>query len=419
MGNKIIRGSSLFDPVKGRNRKRRLSSHWKMKEKKLVASVRPLASEKPIGKKGRGIFMKQDQSSSHPQWAHSSLTKSEGSVEEKIIVVDCIESAVSQDGGLYGRYYVGSFRRGEGVTIAAVLRRAMLSELPGIAIVAVDIEGIKHEYCTMRGVRESMLDITCNLKEVVLAGRLASSEPVVVGFLDVTGPGIVRGGSIKLPPGLRCINPEHYIATLTQYGTLQMQVFISTGKSFLLHTSARNKQLQKYNLLPVDANFMPIKKVNFLLRPDHRQRILQEQLILEIWSNGSIHPLEGVRRAAKSVNRLFAPFETTRLKPNLLFFEFPPFSYSEQEEAYQPTPIPFTFRRRRKISMARLIDVGNLALSIKAYTYLKQNNINSLEQLVSMTPDLLRAVPTEIALEVEAHLFRLMVQSALSEGRSA
>ena len=419
MGNKIIRGSSLFDPVKGRNRKRRLSSHWKMKEKKLVASVSPLASAKAVEKKRRGIFMKQDQSSSHPQWAHSSLTKSEGSVEEKIIVVDCIESAVSQDGGLYGRYYVGSFRRGEGVTIAAVLRRAMLSELPGIAIVAVDIEGVKHEYCTMRGVRESMLDITCNLKEVVLAGRLSSSEPVVVGFLDVTGPGIVRGGSIKLPPGLRCINPEHYIATLTQYGTLQMQVFISTGKSFLLHTSARNKQLQKYNLLPVDANFMPIKKVNFLLRPDHRQRILQEQLILEIWSNGSIHPLEGVRRAAKSVNRLFAPFETTRLKPNLLFFEFPPFSYSKQEEAYQPAPIPFTFRRRRKISMARLVDVGNLALSIKAYTYLKQNNINSLEQLVSMTPDLLRAVPTEIALEVEAHLFRLMVQSALSQGRSA
>ena len=418
MGNKIIRGSSLLDPVKGRNRKRRLSSYWKMKEKKLVASVSPLASAKPAGKKRGGIFMKQDQSSSHPQSSHSSPTKSEGSVEEKIIVVDCIESAVSQDGGLYGRYYVGSFRRGEGVTIAAVLRRAMLSELPGIAIVAVDIEGVKHEYCTMGGVRESMLDITCNLKEVVLAGRLSSSEPVVVGFLDMTGPGIVRGGSIKLPPGLRCVNPEHYIATLTQYGTLQMQVFISTGKSFLLHTSARNKQLQRYDLLPVDANFMPIKKVNFLLRPDHRQRILQEQLILEIWSNGSIHPLEGVRRAAKSVNRLFAPFENTRLKPDLLFFEFPPFSYSEQEEPYQSTPIPFTFRRRRKISMACLVDVGNLALSIKAYTYLKQNNINSLEQLVSMTPDLLRAVPTEIALEVEAHLFRLIFQSALSEGRS-
>ena len=413
MGNKIIR-----------DRKRRLSSFWKMKEKKLVASVSPLVNGKKRGSslfdevKGRGgIFTKRDQSSSHQQSAHFSPTKSEGSVEEKIILVDCIESAVFQDGGLYGRYYVGSFRRGEGVTIAAVLRRAMLSELPGIAIVAVDIEGVKHEYCTMRGVRESMLDITCNLKEVVLAGRLSSSEPIVVGFLDVTGPCIVRGGSIKLPPGLRCVNPEHYIATLTQYGTLQMQVFISTGKSFLLHTSARNKQLQRYDLLPIDANFMPIKKVNFLLRPDHRQQILQEQLILEIWSNGSIHPLEGVRRAAKSVNRLFAPFENTRLKPDLLFFEFP--SFSEQEEAYQPTPIPFTFRRRRKMSMACLIDVGNLALSIKAYTYLKQNNINSLEQLVSLTSDLLRVIPKEIALEVEAHLFRLMVQSALSEGRSA
>ena len=414
-----MKGSSLFDevvPSRRRPGKRRFSSFWKTKEKKLVASVSPLAK----GKKRAGIVTKlasQDQSSSQHQWAHFSPTRLEGSGEEKRIIVECIESAVFQDGGLYGRYHVGSFRRGEGVTIASVLRRAMLSELPGIAIVAVDIEGVKHEYCTMRGVRESMLDITCNLKEVVLAGRLSSSEPVVIGFLDVSGPGIVRGGSIKLPPGLRCVNPEHYIATLTQYGTLQMQVFISTGKSFLLHTSARNQQLQRYDLLPVDATFMPIKKVNFLLRPNHRQRILQEQLILEIWSNGSIHPLEGVRRAAKSVNRLFAPFETTRLKPELLFFEFP--AFLDPEEEYLPTSTPFTFRRRRKISMASLIDIGNLALSIKAYTYLKQNNINSLDQLVAMTPDWLRVVPKEIALEVEAHLFRLMVQSALSPRRSA
>ena len=326
----------------------------------------------------------------------------------------CLESRIQRDGSIYGRYEVGSFTRGEGVTIATVLRRALLSELPGIAMTGVKIEGAKHEYCTMRGVRDSVLDITCNLKEVVLAGRLVSSQ-TVLGHLNLQGPMIVRGRDIKLPPGLRCVNPEQYIATLTHDGILRMKIVISTGKNYLLHTSERNKKLNSCGFLPIDANFMPIKKVNFLLSPDQRWTVLQEQLLLEIWSNGSIDHLAAIRLAARSVTRLFAPFEKIQLKKDPIFLELPPFEKMQLKK--DPSQLDLQFPRDSEKSreilfdsseVIDLINAGNFELSVKTNTYLRRNNIQTIGQLVSMSSDLRRMIPKNISLEIEAHLSQLI-----------
>ena len=326
----------------------------------------------------------------------------------------CLESRIHRDGGIYGRYEVGSFTLGEGVTIATVLRRALLSELSGIAMIGVKIEGVKHEYCTMRGVRDSVLDITCNLKEVVLAGRLVASQ-TVLGHLDLQGPMIVRGRDIKLPPGLRCVNPEQYIATLTHDGTLQMKIVISAGKNYLLHTSLRNKKWSSRGFLPIDANFMPIKKVNFLLSPDHRWTVLQEQLLLEIWSNGSIDHLEAIRLASRSVTRLFAPFEKIRLKKDPVFLELPPFEKMQlkKDPPHRDLPPPWDSHEGHGVvfdtsDVVALINVGNFELSVKTNTYLRRNNIETIKQLVSMRSDLRRVIPKDISLEIEAHLSRLI-----------
>lgn len=339
-----------------------------------------------------------------------------------MITMTCLESRIQRDGGIYGRYEVASFKRGEGVTIATVLRRALLSELPGIAMTGVDIEGVKHEYCTMRGVHESVLDIICNLKEVVLAGRLVDSKPVM-GHLHLKGPTTVRGGNIKLPHGLRCVNPEQYIATLTHDGTLTMDVMISAGKNYFLHTSARNKELahlpspamtrafgkRERHYLAIDATFMPIKRVNFLLRPDHSGTVLQEQLILEIWSNGSIDHLEAIRLAAKSVNRIFAPFEKAELRNNPIYIDLPLF----EKRGMKKKPFfnvdffpwdPFS----HYINAGGLTDVANFEFSVKTNTFLQRNKIHSIKQLTSITSDLRRVVPRDISLEIEAHLYRLI-----------
>jgi DNA-directed RNA polymerase alpha subunit len=341
-------------------------------------------------------------------------------------MVLCLELRVERDGSIYGRYRVGSFKRGYGVSIAATLRRAMLSELPGIALTAVDIKGVAHEYCTMRGVRESVLDITCNLKEVVLSGHLPPRQgawegsQAVFGHLSMQGPTTVRGRDLKLPAGLRCVNPEQYIATLAHDGVLRMRVLISTGKNYILHTSARNKALQTRRLLPIDANFMPIRKVNFILTPNQSKTSLEEELMLEIWSNGSIEPFEGVRRAATSLIHFFAPFQ--RIRPN-------------GSQFYRPFPLPLPsvnlmgeggrsrppmWRASSKLSsgmaeeagrnslirLEQLIEIGNFDLSLKTYTYLKRRGIGSLLELVSLNSEMRRVMPKEIVVDLEAHLCR-------------
>ena len=336
-------------------------------------------------------------------------------------MVLCLELRVERDGTIYGRYRLGSFKRGYGVSIAATLRRAMLSELPGIALTAVDIEGVAHEYCTMRGVRESVLDITCNLKEVVLAGHLPSkqeSEPsqAIFGHLSVQGPATVRGRDLKLPGGLRCVNPEQYIATLAHDGVLRMRVLISAGKNYILHTSARNKTLQTHRLLPIDANFMPIRKVNFILTPNQGGTSLEEELMLEIWSNGSIDPFEGIRRAATSLIHLFAPFQRIRPTGSQFYRPFPLPSPSEGRGRSRPpawkgfssssSGMAEKAGRNDLIGLEQLIEVGNFDFSLKTYTYLKRRGIGSLLQLVSINSEMRRVMPKEIVVDLEAHLCR-------------
>ena len=139
------------------------------------------------------------------------------------IAVSCIESRVEADGCLYGLFFIGPFSDGHGVTIGNGLRRWLLGQVGGIAIASAVIEGVEHEFCSMRGVTESVLDILFNLQGVVLSGELLpSSTPFA--FLQARGPGLVCAGEIRLPPGLRIVNPARKIATLSSDGVLRMRL---------------------------------------------------------------------------------------------------------------------------------------------------------------------------------------------------
>ena len=350
-------------------------------------------------------------------------------MKQKEGVLKCLTCQPAQDGGLYGRYIVGSFIPGKGVTIASMLRRGMLSELPGIAFFGVRIEGVKHEYCTMRGVRESVLDITCNLKEVVLTGRLPRRDPsqFVFGHINLRGPATVRAGDIKLPPSLRCVNPEQYIATLAQDGRLTLKAAIGGGRNYSLHTSARNKTLVEQDLLPIDANFMPFRKVNFLLRPDHRGEALTEQLYLEIWSNGSLDHMEGIRRAAKSMVNLFLRYQEgmtlESMRGNLFLQRLvnPPPLEGERETWWRrekPSP-PRSLQLKRdqfKIETRPEDDLRCFDLSIKTLIYLKRNNIETVKQLLSTLRLGILVPPKDILAEIEAFLFEPIGQWTISRG---
>jgi DNA-directed RNA polymerase alpha subunit len=163
-------------------------------------------------------------------------------------IISCLESRVETGGNLYGKFFIGPFRLGQGTTIATALRRSLLSELSGLAIVAVEVRGAEHEYSALPGVRESVLDIILNLKQVTLTGILKSERPCI-GFLQFSGPGEAKASHIKFPAGIAPVHGNHHIATLSYDATLCLKLFIIEGKDSLIHNPSTIQNLEKLSFI--------------------------------------------------------------------------------------------------------------------------------------------------------------------------
>lgn len=167
------------------------------------------------------------------------------------IFISCKESRIESNRSFYGCFYLGPFDSGQSLTVANALRRTLISECPGLGIVSVTIENVTHEYSTIPGMRESVLDLLLNIKEIVLKKRNkayslykknsmiydqigTSYLKPVSGFLKVKGPGVIRAKDLKLPPFLECVDPQQYIATLADDGLLCMKFIIMEGKGYLI-----------------------------------------------------------------------------------------------------------------------------------------------------------------------------------------
>jgi hypothetical protein len=143
----------------------------------------------------------------------------------------CIKSRIEPPRSLYGCFEFGPFVLGQGITVANSLRRELLSELPGLAITEVEIENISHEYSTIDGVRESVLEILLNIKELVFSTDSTDRYPKK-GSLQFHGPGTVKAGDLRLPIGIHCVDPNQSIATVSSHGTLNINFLICHGKGF-------------------------------------------------------------------------------------------------------------------------------------------------------------------------------------------
>jgi DNA-directed RNA polymerase subunit alpha len=215
----------------------------------------------------------------------------------------------------YGSFYLGPFSESYALTVANALRRTLLSDISGIAITSVRIEGALHEYSSLTGVRETVLDILLNLKEIVLKNQ--SKNPLLktqIGYLQVRGPGIVRASDLKLPPLLQCIDPEQYIATLSENGKLNLTFTIAEGKNFIFQKNPSTfstvntfNQVATQDWLAIDAVFTPIKKVNYTVQALGSESLQKTNqiILLEIWTNGSLDPKEAVSKALNTLRFLF------------------------------------------------------------------------------------------------------------------
>ena len=533
------------------------------------------------------------------------------------LLLSCIESRVEKNRSFYGRFQLGPFDLGQGLTVATALRRTLLSELSGLAITAVAIQGASHEYSTLCGVRESVLDILLNLKQIVFSvvdpefendsfsesdkgsqpsSIFESKENLInkqilpesqIGFLKVCGPGIVKARDIKLSPSIHCVDPDQYIATLASNGILEIRFIISNGKNYIIQTKApselssplfqqqfsnsslnlvdpsgvnqrvsstdlstlqkpqsnflsknllkktknfiknelpakdqitnpvnskteaqntnflrftesesfitsnasdsendssfkstaktpltgnvsgtnmngqalnsnrviqsgspeqnslrripllseaekkidpisvlaKNKFISKTsigapdllsksnsikksqiellkidkmtNILLIDAIFMPVNRVNFLLENDDESIEIKEKVILEIWTNGSIHPRKAIHQAASAIIKIFLPFQETNSPHSFILNS----DLQNKRNSKEILRRQESYTNKKKVKFAAKkdnlaikknrasIDIGNLELSLRPYTCLKRANINTVSDLLQYSPD--------------------------------
>ena len=211
--------------------------------------------------------------------------------------IRCDESHLEKNNTLYGKFTLGPFLPGQGTTFGNALRRSLLSELSGLSITAFEILGVMQEFATLPGLRESVLDLSLNLKQVVLTGLLPRSIPPI-GFINVRGPSIIYASDLKLPPGVYCTSPEQYIATLASNGVLNLKFLVSVGKGHSTQPYSLYRSLSKIKLQPIlSANSVNKVRASSLEAP----RGLQEQdtpLFHNEWKSSS-DPVSEMQKISK------------------------------------------------------------------------------------------------------------------------
>jgi DNA-directed RNA polymerase subunit alpha len=227
-----------------------------------------------------------------------------------VINIDCVESFVDNDRLHYGCFIIEPFFSGQALTVANALRRTLLSDLVGTAITAVRFNNIKHEFSPISGVREDVLEIMLNLKQVIFSSSLLKPASA---YLKVDGPSIVTASKLNFPNYIKLTNPDQYIATVFESSTFEMELIIEQGKGYKIYDE--RKYFSQSDFFVIEGNFSPVKKVNFKIKAKSSEKYnVSESLIFEIWTNGSITPTRSLIESAKFLIQLLYPFVSFNIK---------------------------------------------------------------------------------------------------------
>ncbi len=270
----------------------------------------------------------------------------------------------------FGRFEIEALEPGYGTTLGNSLRRVLLSSLTGSAVTAVAIEGVSHEFAVIPHVKEDVGEILLNVKRLALVCHQPEGARLT---LDVVGPRQVTAADIEPNADVEIVNPDLYLCAIDgPKGRLRMDLTVARGKGYA--TAERNKREgQPIGVIPVDAIFTPVTKANFLVE---KTRVGQdtdwEKLTLEVWTDGTISPVDAISQSADYYTQHLGLF--VRFGENL----------SPTAQAAKPGADLRT----------RLADVGveELELSVRALNCLKANDITKVGQLVAMRQEELLAL---------------------------
>nr|YP_010903729.1 RNA polymerase subunit alpha [Hypnea wynnei]WCH56581.1 RNA polymerase subunit alpha [Hypnea wynnei] len=272
--------------------------------------------------------------------------------------IECIESKIEGAREQYGHFILQPLKQGQGITVGNSLRRTILSDLEGTAIVAVRIAGINHEFSTITGVREDVLEILLNLKQVVL--KSYSSEPQI-GRVRIQGPAIITAGLFDLPPEIKIIDPKQYIATICNNTIFEMEFRIEKGNGYRLIDRGVDKK--SIDFLQIDAIFMPATKFNYHVEEKNiNSNSIQEKLSIEVWTNGSLSPQEAISQGAHILTNLFYPLTNIDFKST-------------------------TKNKGKNNDKVHEVLIEELQLSVRAYNCLKRAQIHSISDLLDYSQE--------------------------------
>jgi len=305
------------------------------------------------------------------------------------LVIPRIECVECKDN--FGHFLAEPMEKGFGITLGNSLRRVLLGYLPGAAVTQVIIEGIQHEFSVIPHVKEDVTEFLLNVKELRLI-PLANNPGRLT--LEVTGEGQVHAADIKPSSDFEIANPELYLATLdSPEARLYVEFYVELGVGYRQAESGDNLPI---GTIPVDAIFTPIRKVNYTIEPIHVGReTSQERLSLELWTDGTISPIDAISQSANILVEQLSPFanyaEFSRLgeEERVIRVSIPDEKYNMPVEQLDLSVRTMNSLRRGGIStVGELISKGQELLSLRGFGQKSQQEIEErLEGLgLSLTP---------------------------------
>jgi DNA-directed RNA polymerase subunit alpha len=276
--------------------------------------------------------------------------------------IECVDM---NETATYGKFVVEPLERGYGITLGNSLRRILLSSLPGTAVKWIKVDNVLHEFSTIQGVKEDVVDIILNLKN--LAAKIYSDDDVKILRIEATEAGPITSGDIICDADVEILNTDLHIATLDDHSTLNMEIALAKGRGYV--SAELNKDPgMSIGIIPVDSIFTPVKKVNFSVENTRVGQVADyDKLVMEIWTDGTIKPDEAASIGAKIMAEHLNLFINMTDSVNGVEIMV------EKEEDKKEKVLEMT--------------IEELDLSVRSYNCLKRAGINTVEELTEKTED--------------------------------
>lgn len=263
-----------------------------------------------------------------------------------------------------GEFIIEPLERGFGHTLGNSIRRVLLSSIEGVGITRIRVEDTMHEFSTLEGMKEDMIEFITNLKGVVF--KMESDEPVLLK-LEKKGPGTVKASDIKLSSDVDIVNPDAYICTLTKKGKLNAEIRVEKNKGYK-NAEENVVEGEPLGVIPIDTIFSPVRLVRFKVENTRVGQMTNfDRLSINIKTNGSVKPEDALSQASKIINDYMALLIDLSDKESK---DEPIFEEIEEEDKKQEYP-----------------SIEELELSVRAHNCLKREGIDSVEKLLEYSED--------------------------------